>query len=139
MNDNLPRIDPAVRRARERADKAGIIGGLLFVILAAVSVLPFFVLRNIDAPVWLTIFLSPVLGCVAAWILITREPDNGRDLAVVAAGAVAFVLWVYLLSRALANTDDPSWIVVAAPVVLSAVATVAAIYAWRARKEVAAA
>jgi hypothetical protein len=135
MSDNLPRIDPAVKRARERADRAGIIGGLLFVFLAAVSVIPFFVLRNVDAPVWLTVFLSPVLGCVAAWILITREPDSTRDLAVVIAGAVAFVLWVFLLTRAMASTDDSSWIVIAMPVVMAALATIGAIYAWRARRQ----
>jgi hypothetical protein len=51
----------------------------------------------------------------------------------VIAGAVAFVLWVYLLSLAMANTSDPSWIVVAAPVVVSALATVGAFFAWRSR------
>ena len=134
MSDNLPRIDPAVRRARERAEKTGLISGLLFVLLAAVSVLPFFVLRDLDAPRLLTIFLSPVLGGVAAWILITGERNPTRVLATVIAGAVAFVLWAYLLSLAMANTSDPSWIVVAAPVVVSALATVGAFVAWRSRK-----
>jgi hypothetical protein len=138
MSDNLPRIDPAVRRARERAEKAGMISGLLFVLLAAVSVLPYFVLRDLDAPRLLTIFLSPIRGGVAAWLLITGEPSPTRVLATVIAGAVAFVLWVYLLSLAMANTSDPSWIVVAAPVVVSALATVGAFVAWRSRKALAA-